>query len=129
MLGGMLAGHDEGGGDVISKHYQSNELVYEIGGHLSRQTHKIETKQFVQFYGMSSDAANTKHFGGLKDYRSSEGREVMVPYRGAVATTIQDLLGGIRSTCTYAGAMKLKQLSKCTTFVRCTQQFNAVSAK
>ena len=129
MLGGMLAGHDEGGGDVISKHYQSNELVYEIGGHLSRQTHKIETKQFVQFYGMSSDAANTKHFGGLKDYRSSEGREVMVPYRGAVATTIQDLLGGIRSTCTYAGAMKLKQLSKCTTFVRCTQQFNAVYAK
>ena len=129
MLGGMLAGHDEGGGDVISKHYQSNELVYEIGGHLSRQTHKIETKRFVQFYGMSSDAANTKHFGGLKDYRSSEGREVMVPYRGAVATTIQDLLGGIRSTCTYAGAMKLKQLSKCTTFVRCTQQFNAVYAK
>ena len=129
MLGGMLAGHNEGGGDVISKHYQSNELVYEIGGHLSRQTHKIETKQFVQFYGMSSDAANTKHFGGLKDYRSSEGREVMVPYRGAVATTIQDLLGGIRSTCTYAGAMKLKQLSKCTTFVRCTQQFNAVYAK
>ena len=129
MLGGMLAGHDEGGGDVISKHYQSNELVYEIGGHLSRQTHKIETKQFVQFYGMSSDAANTKHFGGLKDYRSSEGREVMVPYRGAVATTIQDLLGGIRSTCTYAGAMKLKQLSKCTTFVRCTQQFNTVYAK
>ena len=96
---------------------------------MSRQTHKIETKQFVQFYGMSSDAANTKHFGGLKDYRSSEGREVMVPYRGAVATTIQDLLGGIRSTCTYAGAMKLKQLSKCTTFVRCTQQFNAVYAK
>ena len=129
MLGGMLAGHDEGGGDVISKHYQSNELVYEIGGHLSRQTHKIETKRFVQFYGMSSDAANTKHFGGLKDYRSSEGREVMVPYRGAVATTIQDLLGGIRSTCTYAGAMKLKLLSKCTTFVRCTQQFNAVYAK
>jgi GMP reductase len=77
---------------------------------------------------MSSDAANTKHFGGLKDYRSSEGREVLVPYRGEVARTMQDLLGGIRSTCTYAGALKLKQLSKCTTFVRCTQQFNAVYA-
>jgi len=82
----------------------------------------------VQFYGMSSDAANTKHFGGLKDYRSSEGREVLVPYRGEVARTVQDLLGGIRSTCTYAGAKTLKQLSKCTTFVRCTQQFNAVYA-
>jgi GMP reductase len=128
MLGGMLAGHDEGGGDVITKHYETNELVYELGSHLDKHTKKIESKQFVQFYGMSSDAANTKHFGGLKDYRSSEGREVLVPYRGAVEITLQDLLGGIRSTCTYAGAMKLKQLSKCTTFVRCTQQFNAVYA-
>ena len=75
-------------------------------------------------YGMSSDAANTKHFGGLKDYRSSEGREVLVPYRGEVARTIQDLLGGIRSTCTYAGAIKLKQLSKCTTFIRVNNQYN-----
>jgi GMP reductase len=77
---------------------------------------------------MSSDAANTKHFGGLKDYRSSEGREVLVPYRGAVENTIQNILGGIRSTCTYAGAMKLKQLTKCTTFVRVNNQFNAVYA-
>tara|TARA_R110000851_G_scaffold37425_4_gene96713 strand:+ start:2127 stop:3281 length:1155 start_codon:yes stop_codon:yes gene_type:complete len=122
MLGGMLAGHDEGGGDVITKRYWSNEILDDTG------LHNVETKQFVQFYGMSSDAANTKHFGGLKDYRSSEGREVLVPYRGEVAATIQDLLGGIRSTCTYAGALKLKQLSKCTTFVRCTQQFNAVYA-
>ena len=122
MLGGMLAGHDEGGGKVITKSYLSNELSEQTGEQY------VETKQFVQFYGMSSDAANTKHFGGLKDYRSSEGREVLVPYRGEVARTVQDLLGGIRSTCTYAGAMKLKQLSKCTTFVRCTQQFNAVYA-
>jgi len=128
MLGGMLAGHNEGGGDIIIKHYETNELVYELGTHLKKHTRKIESKQFIQFYGMSSDAANTKHFGGLKDYRSSEGREVLVPYRGAVETTVQDLLGGIRSTCTYAGALKLKQLSKCTTFVRCTQQFNGVYA-
>ncbi|MDC6481007.1 GMP reductase [bacterium] len=128
MLGGMLAGHDEGGGEVITKYYQTNELEYEVGEHLNNRKHKVEEKKFVQFYGMSSDAANTKHFGGLKDYRSSEGREVLVPYRGEVAATIQDLLGGIRSTCTYAGALKLKQLSKCTTFVRCTQQFNAVYA-
>jgi GMP reductase len=129
MLGGMLAGHDEGGGETIIKHYETNEIIYQLGSHLDNHTRKIETKEFVQFYGMSSDAANTKHFGGLKDYRSSEGREVLVPYRGAVEDTIQDLLGGIRSTCTYAGAMKLNQLSKCTTFVRVTQQFNAVYAK
>jgi GMP reductase len=73
---------------------------------------------------MSSDAANTKHFGGLKDYRSSEGREVLVTYRGPVSNTIQNILGGIRSTCTYVGASALKQLTKCTTFVRVNNQFN-----
>ena len=107
---------------------KSDELEYEVGDHLSNHKRKVQEKQFVQFYGMSSDAANTKHFGGLKDYRSSEGREVFVPYRGDVAVTVQDILGGLRSTCTYAGALKLKQLSKCTTFVRCTQQFNGVYA-
>jgi len=128
MLGGMLAGHDEGGGEVITKYYQINELVYEVASHLNKQTHKVEEKQFIAFYGMSSDAANTKHFGGLKDYRASEGREVLVPYRGNVTNTIQNILGGLRSTCTYAGALKLKQLSKCTTFVRVNNQFNAVYA-
>jgi GMP reductase len=122
MLGGMLAGHDEGGGEVINRAFKTGEIHYDTGEEV------VEAKQFVQFYGMSSDAANTKHFGGLKDYRSSEGREVLVPYRGSVGITVQDLLGGIRSTCTYAGAMKLKQLSKCTTFVRVTQQFNGVYA-
>ena len=128
MLGGMLAGHNEGGGEVITKYYETTELVYQIGSHLDKHTKKVETKQFVQFYGMSSDAANTKHFGGLKDYRSSEGREVLVPYRGDVAATVQDLLGGLRSTCTYAGALRLKHLMRCTTFVRCSQQFNGVYA-
>ena len=118
MLGGMLAGHDEGGGEVITKRYITDEF--------ENESRVIKEKKFVQFYGMSSEAANTKHFGGLKDYRSAEGREVLVPYRSEVAYTIQDLLGGLRSTCTYAGAIKLKQLSKCTTFIRCTQQFNSV---
>jgi GMP reductase len=118
MLGGMLAGHDEGSGEVITKRYITDEF--------ENESRVIKEKKFVQFYGMSSEAANTKHFGGLKDYRSAEGREVLVPYRGEVAYTIQDLLGGLRSTCTYAGAIKLKQLSKCTTFIRCTQQFNSV---
>jgi GMP reductase len=122
MLGGMLAGHDEGGGEVITKTYRTDELDANCTDYVH------EEKQFVQFYGMSSKAANDKHFGGLKEYRSSEGREVLVPYRGAVAGTIQDILGGLRSTCTYAGAIKLKHLSKCTTFVRCTQQFNDVFA-
>ena len=131
MLGGMLAGHDEGGGEVITKRYLTNEfkpLTKMKGTFFDDDQRVIEEKQFVQFYGMSSDAANTKHFGGLKDYRSSEGREVLVPYRGEVAATVQDLLGGLRSTCTYAGAQRLKHLMRCTTFVRCTQQFNGVYA-
>ena len=128
MLGGMLAGHDQGGGDIVTKYFNPKGEYFlserDTGGYAP----VIQMKKFVQFYGMSSDAANTKHFGGLKDYRSSEGREVLVPYRGDVAVTVQDILGGLRSTCTYAGALKLKQLAKCTTFVRCTQQFNGVYA-
>ena len=114
MLGGMLAGHDEGGGEVISKTYHTQEVGV------------TEEKQFVQFYGMSSKAANDRHFGGLKEYRSSEGREVLVPYRGAVGNTIQDILGGLRSTLTYVGAMKLKQLSKCATFIQVHDTHNRV---
>jgi GMP reductase len=122
MLGGMLAGHDQGGGDVIHKAFKTGEIHYDNGDEI------LDIKKFVQFYGMSSKAANDKHFGGLKDYRASEGREVLVPYRGDVQVTVQEILGGLRSTCTYAGAKTLKQLSKCTTFVRVTQQFNAVYA-
>jgi len=123
MLGGMLAGHDEGGGEVITKIYETNEVTKTDDGFFESV---YEEKQFVQFYGMSSKSANEKHFGGLKEYRSSEGRTVLVPYRGAVGGTIQDILGGVRSSCTYAGAIRLKYLSRCTTFVRCTQTHNSV---
>jgi len=126
MLGGMLAGHDEGGGEVITKTYETNEVTKTDDGFYESV---YEEKQFVTFYGMSSKAANDKHFGGLKEYRSSEGREVLVPYRGAVENSIQDILGGVRSTCTYAGAIRLKHLNKCTTFVRCTQTHNPVYEK
>ena len=123
MLGGMLAGHDEGGGKVITKHYANGEATLLDNGNYIPH---YEQRQFVQFYGMSSEAANEKHFGGLKEYRSSEGREVLVPYRGAVETTVRDLLGGVRSSCTYVGAAKLKHLPKCATFVRCQDTHNRV---
>lgn len=122
MLGGMLAGHDEGGGEIITRYFRSGEVKKTNAG----WEDLIEEQKFVNFYGMSSKAANEKHFGGLKEYRSSEGREIQVPYRGKITDTIQNLLGGIRSTCTYAGAKKLKWLSKCTTFVKTSQQFNSV---
>ena len=133
MLGGMLAGHDEGGGKVVTKHYSTGEykkvhddgLGYEIPS-VDRFVPIYEERNFVQFYGMSSKAANDKHFGGMKDYRSSEGREILVDYKGKVSDTILDILGGLRSTCTYVGAPGLKQLSKCTTFVRCVDTHNRV---
>ena len=122
----MLAGHDEGGGEVITKHFANGEATLLDNGNYVPH---YEEKQFVQFYGMSSKSANEKHFDGLKNYRSSEGRTVLVPYRGTVENTVQDLLGGVRSTCTYAGALRLKHIMRCTTFIRCTQTHNGVYEK
>jgi len=102
MLGGMFAGHEEGGGKKTKKN----------------------GSQFIEFYGSSSDTALDKHYGGLADYRSSEGKKVQLKYRGKIKDTILNILGGIRSSCTYVGAPSLKQLSKCTTFIRVNQQFN-----
>jgi GMP reductase len=104
MLGGMLAGHDESGGEIVER----------------------DGKQYRQFYGMSSVTAMKKHVGGVADYRSSEGKTVEVPYRGKVENTVQDILGGIRSTCTYVGASQLKELTKRTTFIRVAEQENRV---
>jgi GMP reductase len=127
MLGGMLSGHDEGGGEIITKYYPTGE--YRNTGRPEEYRAYIpviEKKRFVQFYGMSSKAANDKHFGGLKEYRTSEGREVLVPYRGKVQETVQDILGGLRSTCTYCNSSNLQELQKNSIFIRVTQQFNNV---
>lgn len=120
MLGGMLAGHDEGGGHIVTEtinrglvNNETKEPIY-------------ETKKYVQFYGMSSDTAMNKHFGGMANYRSSEGRTVNIPYRGKVKNSVLNILGGLRSTCTYVGAKRLKDLSKCTTFIQVSKQYNDV---
>jgi GMP reductase len=102
MLGGMLAGHDESGGELVEK----------------------DGEQYKLFYGMSSDTAMNKYAGGVAEYRASEGKTVTVKYRGPVNNTLQDLLGGVRSTCTYVGAQSLKELTKRTTFIRVEEQHN-----
>jgi len=104
MLGGMFAGHDECGGELIER----------------------DGRKLQRFYGMSSRAAMEKYSGGVAEYRAAEGKEVLIPYRGEVANTAQDILGGVRSACTYVGARRLKELSKRTTFVRVTQQVNEI---
>lgn len=138
MLGGMLAGHDEGGGKIVESVYETTEQDKIILGEqnedsllmpMVRYHPKYETKKMVEFYGMSSDTAMEKHHGGVASYRSSEGRTVEIPYKGPVKDTVLDLLGGLRSTCTYVGAPTLKQLSKCTTFIRVNRQINDVFLK
>lgn len=107
MLGGMFAGHDESGGQIIERNGE----------------------QYKQFYGMSSQTAMEKHVGGVANYRASEGKTVEVPYKGDVETTLQDILGGLRSACTYVGAQRLKELTKRTTFIRVAEQENRVYTK
>ncbi|MFH4965225.1 GMP reductase [Gaetbulibacter sp. M235] len=104
MLGGMLAGHDQSGGEIIERN----------------------GKPYRKFYGMSSSTAMEKHVGGVAEYRASEGKTVEVPYRGNVESTLQDILGGLRSTCTYVGAQRLKELTKRTTFIRVAEQENRI---
>ena len=102
MLGGQFAGHDENPGEVVERN----------------------GKQFKSFYGMSSKKAQTTHYGKMDSYRASEGRELLIPYKGPLITTVEDYLGGLRSTCTYIGAHKIKDIPKCTTFGLVSQQVN-----
>ena len=102
MMGGQFAGHDQNPGEVIEEN----------------------GKAYKMFYGMSSDKAQQTYYGKMNQYRSSEGRVMKIPYKGDLNTTILDYLGGIRSTCTYINARTIKQMAKCTTFVRVSQQVN-----
>ena len=104
MLGGMLAGHEEGSGEIID----------------------VDGQKMVEFYGMSSATAQDKHGDGLTGYRASEGKRVLLPFKGSVENTIKDILGGVRSACTYTGSISLKELSKRTTFVRVSNQLNNI---
>jgi len=107
MLGGMLAGHTECEG----------------------QEEEIDGKTYKTFYGMSSADAMNKYHGGVAKYRSAEGKTVRVEHRGLVKRTLEGILGGLRSACTYIGARRLKDMPKCATFIRVTQQSNEVFGK
>lgn len=104
MLGGMLAGHDECEGTVVEENGE----------------------KFMLFYGMSSESAMKRHVGGVAEYRAAEGKTVKLPLRGEVEFTVRDILGGLRSACTYVGAERLKELTKRTTFIRVAEQENRV---
>lgn len=118
MIGGMFAGTDECDGELIEKHFRTNEVEHLDGVWVD----KIETKKYKLFYGMSSEFAQEKHMMGMKAYRASEGRVDEVPYKGPVEIIIQDILGGLRSTGTYIGAKELKHFGLCATLVRVSRQ-------
>lgn len=128
MLGGMLAGHYEceapvrratGGNSDAAFTFDSPRELWEM------YTFKKPQEFVMRFYGMSSDYAQEQR-GGKKNYRASEGKVVEIPFKGPVEPTIKDILGGVRSTCTYVGAESLKELNKRTTFCRVSQQINNV---
>lgn len=104
MMGGMLAAHRESELDIIEK----------------------DGKQFIEYYGSSSKRAMEKHAGGVANYRAAEGKEVLLPFRGNVIDTVEEILGGLRSACTYVGAKRLKELPKRTTFIRVSNQLNNI---
>jgi len=102
MLGGMLSGHAEGGQTIV----------------------EVDGKKFIEHYGSSSKTAMEKHNGGKAQYKASEGKKILVPYKGEVKDTIEEILGGIRSACTYIGAQKIEEISSKTVFVRVNRQLS-----
>ena len=119
MLGGFLAGHKECEGRWIDRY----GIEYEEGGYNEDDYGRAICHEF---YGMSSKMAQEKYNGGMKRYRAEEGKTVLVEYKGEVENTISDINGGISSCCSYVGAKNLKNLPKCASFVRCTQQENTI---
>lgn len=106
MMGGQFSGHDENPGDI--------------------QEDPTNGQKYKLFYGMSSDTAMKTHYGKMDKYRSSEGRTVKIKYKGKLDTTVLDILGGIRSSCTYINAKYVKNIPKCCTFVRVNRQLNTI---
>lgn len=121
MAGGMFAGTDEAEGETIEKHFETNEII--------DGKHVIQTKYFKQYYGMSSEYANNKFAGGMCNYKTSEGRELLIPYTGSIDKILQDINGGIASCCTYIGATSIKHMSKCATIIQVHNQLNKVFEK
>ena len=105
MLGGMFAGHEESGGELV----EDDDGV-----------------KYKDFYGMSSTKAQQTYYGDLAEHRAPEGKKVRLKFKGPLDNTVQAILGGVRSACSYVGAKTLKDLPKCTTFIRVTQTTNEV---
>ena len=106
ISGSLFAGCDEADGETVER----------------------DSKKFKQYYGMSSFLAQKKHFGGVRKYSASEGREKLIPCTGTLEEVLDDIDGGLRSCCTYIGCMKMKNFSRHTTFYKVRRQVNMLFA-
>ena len=95
MLGSLLAAHKESMAPIIRK----------------------DNKNFRELYGMSSTQAMVKHYGGVADYRTSEGKLILVEDRGPVKHTLNKILGALRSTCTYINAKNIGEIYENSSFI------------
>lgn len=103
MCGSMFSGFDQSGGELVER----------------------DGKKYKEYFGSSSNKAMIEFYGKKDGHRASEGRYVLMPYKGDIKDFIQDLMGSLRSTATYLGARQLKELPKRATFIRCNQQLTS----
>lgn len=126
MIGGLYAGTDEADGEIIEKCYKTTERDVEVIGGVEAHVPVYQVKKFKMFYGMSSTLAQEKFGNGKPNYRASEGRVTLVPYSGSIDKVNEEFLGGLRSTMTYIGAAKLKDIPKCCVFYKVHNQLNRI---
>ncbi|MEI6022492.1 MAG: GMP reductase [bacterium] len=108
MAGSLFSGFDESAGNVIEK----------------------DGKKFKEYFGSSSNKALQDFYGKKDAHRASEGRFVLMPYKGgSVNVFIQDLFGSLRSTGTYIGAKRLKEFPKRATFIQVHHQLTTYLEK
>lgn len=106
MTGSLFAGCDEAKGEVVERN----------------------GKKYKMYYGMSSKLAQDAYFGGMSEYRTSEGREKLIPYVGRLIDVINDINGGIRSCCAYIGSKKIKHMPRQASFYKVNHQLNTMFA-
>lgn len=141
MIGSLYAGTDEADGEIIFEKeytdtYAPDTYIDKNGFFHSefeegclpvwdeKNNRKEKENKYKMFYGMSSTLAQEKFGDGKPVYRASEGRVTLVPYSGSVKEVNEEFLGGLRSTMTYIGAQKLKDIPKCCVFYRVNNQMN-----
>ena len=109
MLGSLLAGTDESPGEMIL--YQGRSYkVYRGMGSLGAMRFEGSRSRYKQGH------INKAH------KLVPEGIEGRVPYKGALSSTLHQLVGGVRSGMGYVGAGDLKTLRKRAQFVRISPQ-------